>query len=197
MTLVTSPPKAITEEELLRMSAGDQWFEVVHGEVAPVMAAGFLHAVVMSNVFSLLDHFAREHRLGHVFGDGLHYILDADAESIRGSRIPDVSFIRRGRIPKNFDYRRPFPGAPDLAVEVISPDESGQGVLEKVNDYLQAGTEEVWAVYPEAQIIHQYRRDDPRTIHVYKSDDRIDAGTLFPGLELRAQALFILPEETD
>lgn len=191
--MATVRTKPITEEELLRMSA-DRPVEVVNGEVIPAMtAASIAQIFVIRNLFKLLDDYAGKHELGYVLPDGLHYILRDDSEGIKGSRIPDVSFIRKGRMTESLDPNKPFRGAPDLAVEVVSPSESDETTLDKVRDYLAAGTEQAWILYPSAEELHVYQRDDPKSIRVYSGDDILEAETLFPGLKLAVKAIFVIP----
>lgn len=194
-----APPKApattqpITVDDLLRLDAQGERVEVVNGEIVPVLTAGFLHALVIQNINRILDRFARAHKTGIVTGDGLHFILREDAEGVRGSRIPDVSFIRQERITSDIDWSRPFPGAPDLAVEVVSPGESRAETAAKIHDYFAAGTEQVWVVYPEAKELHQYRHEAPKTILVHTHEDELTPGDLLPDLRFAISACFELP----
>lgn len=184
----------ITEDDLLRLGAEDKAFEVVNGELVEMSPVGYQHVALVFHIAKILDRFASENRLGHVLPDSLIYVLQRGSRGkVRVSRVPDVSFIRRGRIPKDFDVTRPFPGAPDLAVEITSPTEKPEDTLGKVRDYLRFGSEQVWVVYPKQEEVHQYRRDESKTVRVYTGDDVIDAASLFPGLELKARALYELP----
>jgi Uma2 family endonuclease len=197
--------RTITEQDLLRWDADGYQVEVVEGRVVPVRladalgkggdavnAAGVLHVELITNIYDILKPYVSAHQLGKVYPEGLHFILAADAEGVRGSRIPDVCFIRKGRFPADFDPRRPFPGAPDLAVEVVSPTESQETVAGKVRDYLAAGTEQVWVVYPEIRQVYQYRQDDPKNIRVYSEGDQLDAAALFPDLTIPIADIFVL-----
>ena len=184
----------ITDDELLRLSADDKAFEVVNGELVEMAPVGFRHAWLDFHIARLLHAFVEANQLGYVLPDNLIYVLERDEQGeMRTTRVPDVSFIRRGRIPKDFNPPRPFPGAPDLAIEIVSPSENMEIILAKVRDYLRFGSEQVWVIYPEPEEIHQYHRDDPKTIRVYTGDDVIDAESLFPALELKARALYEFP----
>ncbi len=188
--MTTVGTKIITEKDLINAESP---IEVVNGVVIPTMtAASLTHIFVIKNLFKLLDAFVSQHDLGYVLPDGLHYILKADSEGIKGSRIPDVSFIRKGRLSETSDFNRPFYGAPDWAAEVVSTSESEETTLDKVRDYLAAGTEQVWVVYPSAEELHMYRRDDPKSIRVYAGDDLLEAETLFPGFKQAVKAIFVI-----
>jgi Uma2 family endonuclease len=187
-----SASAAITDAELLRLSAS-AFVEVANGEIVTMSPTGFLHSVVTGNIYDILRAHVRQHRLGYVAGDSLIYVLRRDGDGIRTARVPDVSFVRRGSIP-TFDFDKPFPGAPALAVEVVSPSESEEETLAKIRDYLAYGTEEAWVVYPNQGEVHVYRQDDPKTIRVYNADDVLEPAALLPGLRIQVSGFFTLPE---
>ena len=185
--------QSITEQDLLRYGAQGQPVEVVNGEIVAVTGVGVRHSMIAANLYRILYAFVMQSGLGLVFTDGLIYVLKRNPDgSIRKSRIPDASFVRRERIPADFDLSKAFPGAPDLAVEVVSPTEATTDTADKINDYLAEGTEQVWVFYPDQKEMHQYRRGSD-TIRVYKSQDVIDAEAILPGLTITAGEVFVLP----
>jgi Uma2 family endonuclease len=184
----------LTVDDLLRLDTQDKRFEVVNGEIIEMPPASILHVLVMSTAYEILKAFATLHRLGFVFPDNLLYVLHEDPETgVRETRSPDISFVRRGRITKTTDLTRPFFGAPDLAVEVVSPGESADNLLGKIRDYFAYGTEQVWVLYPVQRELHQHLRGEKGARH-YTEDDVLTAETLFPGLSLRIGDLFVLPQ---
>jgi Uma2 family endonuclease len=186
--------KTISERDFIRLIAGDNWIEVVNWEVVPTMsAANISHAYIITNVYDMLRPFAKEHALGYVFGDGLHYRLEATAQGLKNTRLPDVSFVRKHRLTSDIDPNGLFPGAPDLAVEVVSPDESLDTTLVKVADYLHYGSEQVWVLYPNSKEVQVYQADDPQSIRIYQADDVLTAENLFPGLAIIVSQFFKLP----
>jgi Uma2 family endonuclease len=192
--MVETPIKTkITEADLLRLGAQDIWFEVIDGEIIEMQPVGVQHSDIAGNTYDILKPFARANKLGEVRMDSLIFVLHADSEAgIRKTRIPDVSFVRRGRLSKDFDRSRPFPGAPDLAVEVVSPDESADELLAKIRDYFAYGTDEVWVLYSEQKELHQYIRGE-KDIRVFTADD-IFSSALFPNLSIKIADLFLIPE---
>ncbi|NDJ59748.1 MAG: Uma2 family endonuclease [Chloroflexi bacterium] len=188
----------ISEDDLLHLAAEDQWVEVVNGELVAMSPTGYHNAELVFHVAKLLDRYVFERGLGFVLPEGLVYILEqAPDGSILKSRVPNVSFIRRNRIPIDFDRDMPFPGAPDLAVKIVSPSESRAALFSRLRDYLDAGTEQVWMLYSETEEVHQYRRDQPGLIHTYMGDEIIGSDDLFPGLVIQARDLFDLPSFED
>jgi Uma2 family endonuclease len=189
----------VTLEELERFGP-DRRIEIVQGEVREIdMSAAYLiHAVINENLKDILRPFAKQHKLGLVIGDNATFVLSMVADTVRESRLPDIAFIRRERLQK-FDLYRTFPGAPDLAVEIVSESENQATLDEKLGDYFAAGTEQVWAIYPRPQKVHVYLREEnlnptERTYHIYKSGDTLEAPTLFPGLNIEVVAIFRIEE---
>ena len=183
--------KLMTEAELMALG-GDARVEILDGEVIEMSPNGLQHHIIIANIQRLLDACVNENGLGMVFPDGLLYVLDASARGVKGAQVPDVSFIRKGRLSPDYDLRRPFPGAPDLAVEVVSPGDDVAVLLYRVRRYLAFGTEQVWVVYPEQGELHQYLRDDPRVV-TWQRGETLDAGALLPGFTLPLDGVFRLP----
>ena len=108
-------------------------------------------------------------------------------------RIPDVSFVSWDQLPKRRVPRVAIADlAPDLAVEVISPSNTAREMERKLQDFLAAGVQLVWYVYPEPQEIHVYtaERHDVLTI-----EQELSGGDVLPGFVLPLRQLFEEPEE--
>jgi len=189
----TEALQLMTVDQLMSLGS-EAHIEVIDGEVVEMSPVGGLHHVVAGNIHDILKFYVKQNDLGFVFMDGLLYLLHKIDEGIKGARVPDVSYIRKENIPKDWQLEKPFPGAPDLAVEVMSPNDSANATLKRVRDYLDAGTEDVWVVYPEQKEVHQYQGRLPTVANLYQNDDRIAAENLFPGLEIITASFFVLPD---
>jgi Uma2 family endonuclease len=192
---VASPATTIPLDDLLALGS-DARVEVIEGEIVEKPGVGILHSFIAGNVYRILYHFAETNGLGFVITGGLLYILDADAAHLRGSQVPDVSFVRTSSIPADWDMEKPFPGPPDLAVEVVSPGDDAEKLMLRVHKYLEAGTDQVWALYPKLTELHQFIRQPSGEIMitVYRSGDTLRPEALFPTLALEIDALFALPD---
>ena len=184
--------KLITEAELMAIGS-DAWVEVTNGEVVTMTAVGVLHHIIAGNVYRLLDEHVRTNRLGLLFMDGLIYILATEGTGLRTARVPDVSFVKKESIPENWELERPFPGAPTLAVEVISPDDEVEDILKKVREYLDAGTEQVLVIFPKQKEVHQYRRSVSE-VATYKETGVLDLSNLIKGLTVDLAQVFAIPD---
>lgn len=184
-------PKLLSLDDLLKLG---KRVEIIDGSVVKMNAAGFIHNIVGMNILRPLDAFVLQHKLGAVFYDGLTYLMFSEAKGLKDSFVPDISFIRLENILPMTDISKPYPGIPDLAVEVISPGEDADDVQTKLRTYLEKGTEQVWLVYPTTKELHQYRRDNNPEIRIYRGSQTLDLADLFPGLELTTDQIFTVPE---
>lgn len=103
--------------------------------------------------------------------------------------MPDIAFIAAARIPDGLPIR-PFHGAPDLAIEVVSPSNSRREMQAKVDDYLAAGTRAVWVVYPRTHTVVVHEPGvGPRTL---ESADELSGAAVLPGFSVRVEEVFDL-----
>ena len=176
----------VTADELLQTGKGpgDVNYELVKGELVEMPPPGEIHADISAELAARLRPYAREHGLGRVFVE-LGLRLGSRPDTVR---TPDVSLIKTERLPERL-RRGFFPGAPDLAVEVVSPSDTATYLDSKVQDYLGHGAQRVWVVYPDTQSVVVYRPDG--TGHRYGADDTLSDEELLPGFSLPLKELFI------
>src|SRR5207245_7354599 len=132
------------------------------------------------------EPFADTHALGTVVVEML-FILDAERDL---RRRPDVAFVSSQRWP--LDRELPESGdwavVPELAVEVVSPNDLLQNVLAKMREYFQVGVSQVWIVLPTERQVYVY--NSPTDVRIRSSSDELDGGTLLPGFRLSVATLF-------
>lgn len=184
-------PKLLSLDELLKIG---KRVEIIDTILKEKTSAGVLHQIVSQNIYHILFAYANQITLGVIFSTGLTYLMFSDAKGLKDSFVPDISFIRLANILPMPDVSRPYPGIPDLAVEVISPGEDADDVQTKLRTYLAKGTEQVWLVYPTTKELHQYRRDNNPEIRIYRGSQTLDLADLFPRLELTTDQIFAIPE---
>jgi Uma2 family endonuclease len=126
---------------------GSMRYELDEGRLISLSPSASLSAIVALNVGSEMRAFVKQHNLGVCFGSEGGFKLASDPDTVRA---PDVSFVRSERIPKDGIPRRGFwPGAPDLAVEVLSPTNRPGEMWRRIGDLLNAGTRLIWVIDPE------------------------------------------------
>ena len=111
--------------------------------------------------------------------------LSNDPERVRA---PDVAFVTTARLPEGRLPRGFFRGAPNLAVEVLSPSDDPVDVQQKVRDYLDAGARLVWVLAPEARTATVYRADG--SARLLREHDHLDGEDVLPGLLIPLAELF-------
>src|SRR5687768_1185535 len=169
--------RAATEVDLLRMPKDGYKYELVNGEIR-MSPAGARHGAVCVLLAARLLHFVREHGLGHVFDSSTGFRLPAG-----NVRCPDVSFVAAGRFENDCPTEGFSPVPPDLAVEVLSPDDRAQQVLDKVGEYLDAGVRLIWVIDPATRSATRYRSlTDVRTL---TADEDLDGEDVLPGFRCR------------
>lgn len=182
---------AITLEDFLAMGE-DARVEIMDGVYVEKPMVGGLHHIIVMNYLYALETYVRIHPIGTVFPDGMTFLIHSDKRRLRDSFEPDVSFIRNEHIPADWDIKKPFPGVPDFAVEVVSPDDSAAKVQKKVRTYLDKGTDLVLVTYPDPQEIHAFHRQ-PETVRIYRGSQKLELDAMFPGLELTTDMVFNRP----
>ena len=177
MTISPASPskRPITADELLTMPDDGMRHELVDGELLVHPPPGVQHGDIQSTVASLLKPYVKAHKLGGVFTEA-GFVLKRDPDVVRA---PDVSFVVAARIPGSGLPVGYFDGAPDLAVEVISPSDTLYEVEDKVAQYLAAGTRLAWVINPRRRTVAVHAPGAP--VHVLGEDDTVDAGDVVPG----------------
>jgi Uma2 family endonuclease len=158
----------VTADELLALPTGmGKRYELVNGELRVMSPGGWRHGAVIGELHSLLGSYIRENRLGLTFGAETGFRLTRDPDTVRA---PDFAFISAGHLPETLPTEAFWPGAPDVAVEVLSPGDRTGEVGEKVHAWLDAGCRAVWIVNPELETVTVYRSRTDVRVFVSGSD---------------------------
>ena len=165
--------------------------ELVDGRVVYSMTVGRDHARIAGIIITWFNNFILPRNLGEIYTEAGFRLREAP---VRAGRVrgPDVSFVRSSRLPPRSETRRgSLRFAPDLAVEVVSPDEREDGLRRKIEMYFEAGTPVVWVVRPEPETVEVLRLDGSRS--EFRAGDTLtsaDAGFEVEGFSLPLADLF-------
>ncbi|VAW31850.1 hypothetical protein MNBD_CHLOROFLEXI01-4211 [hydrothermal vent metagenome] len=176
--------KQMTAEELAKLPPEQNRGELIRGEFFSMSPAGHSHGSIASNILSFIAVFVREHRLGKTYAAETGFLLTKNPDTVRA---PDAAFVRAERLASQPAVGF-FDGPPDLAVEVISPSETINDVESKVIDYLEAGTELIWLIYPRIQTVTIYR--SLTDVEILTIDDLLDGGKLLSGFSVSLREIF-------
>ena len=149
--------------------------------------AGFDHGTVSMNLSAPLHQFTRARKLGIVVAAETGFIIRRDPDTVLA---PDVGFVRSDRVPASGIPTKYWVGAPDLAVETVSPSDSAFEVDEKVREWLTAGTPLVWVINPRQRTVTVYRPDN--TARILGENELLEGADVVPGFEIRVAELFVM-----
>ena len=175
----------MTAEELLSLPRGQFRYELINGELKKMSPAGHNHGRIAVRLTVPLAVYAREKGLGEVYAAETGFKLSSDPDTVRA---PDVAFIRQRRVKEVGETKGYWPGAPDLAVEVLSPDDTVSEVEEKVAEWLEAGAHMVWVVSPKLHTVTVYR--SLTDIETLTEKETLDGGNVVPGFQISIAEIF-------
>ncbi|MDZ4656707.1 MAG: Uma2 family endonuclease [Bythopirellula sp.] len=176
----------VTADEVLALPMGmGKRYELVAGELRIMSPGSWRHGNVISNLHGKLFNHVNQHNLGMMFGAETGFRLATDPDTVRA---PDIAFIAKSNIPHRLPDAGFWPGAPDLAVEVLSPGDRTGEVDEKIEAWLDAGSLAVWIVDPKLETVTIYRsRTD---IQVRTVGEVLDGEPVVPGFSCAVEELF-------
>jgi Uma2 family endonuclease len=185
---VATEPKLMTAEELLALPDDGLRHELIDGVITTMVPPGAEHGGLESTVTGhLFVHLTRQPS-GRLVAGETGFRLRRDPDLVRGA---DVAFIRAERVPAGGLPAGYFEGAPDLAIEIVSPNDGAAEVEEKVQQWLDGGASAVWVIYPTGSRLRAHRPD--RTARTYHADDEVDGGDVLPGFRMRLADLLRPP----
>jgi Uma2 family endonuclease len=174
---------AITTAEQL-LEAGDIGrCELIRGELRMMIPAGDEHGRITGKLTCAVGNHVISRQLGVFHGAETGFTLSRDPDTVRA---PDVAFTRAERVAP--PVRGFVPAAPDLAVEVLSPDDRPGYVRDKVAEWLEAGTLAVWVVDPRERTVTVH--EPQQTPLVLGETDSLSGGDVLPGFELALHDIF-------
>jgi Uma2 family endonuclease len=176
----------LTGDDLWKIVADGSRYELSQGELVPMTPVGMQHGGVVVAIAELLRRYARPGNRGLV-GTEIGFRLTRDPDTVRA---PDVAFVSGNRLPKEGVPKKFAEFPPDLAVEVLSPEDTASEVLRKVEEYVIAGVPLVWVVDPATRTVTVYR--SLQEVKVLTTDQELDGGDVLPGFRAKLTALFDL-----
>jgi Uma2 family endonuclease len=183
MATTTAP---MTAEELLKRPDDGFRYELIRGELIQMSPSGSEHVVIIAELAALIWNHVKAAKLGIVFGAEGGFLIARDPDTVRA---PDIAFVRQERVPADGIPQGYWPGAPDLAVEVLSPGDRVSEVDAKVRDWLAAGTLLVWVVNPRWRSVTIYR--SAHAIRILTEDETLDGEDVIPGFRCPVRDIFV------
>lgn len=176
----------MTADELLAMPDDGYLYELIKGEVIKVSPPpGHEHGLVTMNIAGPLYEYVKSMNLGKVYAAETGFLLEQNPDTVRAAA---VAFVKRERIERAGSVKGYWIGAPDLAVEVISPGDTVGRIEGKVREWLKAGTALLWVVNPKLHAVTVYH--SLTDVRVLTERDNLDGGDVVPGFAVSVSEIF-------
>jgi Uma2 family endonuclease len=179
-----------------RAKGDDPLFEIINGQVVELPPMSLHANKIATRLVWKLGPFIDGKGLGTVVSEALFRLpLEEDAHR---NRRPDVAFVSYQRWPKDRQESvrdNAWDVVPDLAIEVVSPNDSAEDLMDKVDEYFSAGVRQVWVVYPRRRLVQVY--DSLQAVRAVGEADTLDAAAVLPGFQLPLREVFVFPTIAD
>lgn len=175
--------RLITGEEFFWMDEVEQ-AELVKGEIVYMPPLGYLHGRVEFTFARIVGTFAHQHKLGHVIGGEAGVYTGRDPDTVRGM---DAAFISHERLAQ-VQSQTYLDVAPELIVEVLSPNDRWSQVTDKLEEYFAIGVKIVWVADPRKKYIYVYR--SPTEVQRLTANDELSGDEVLPGFRVRVAEFF-------
>jgi Uma2 family endonuclease len=164
----------MTAAELLELPRGQHRYELINGELKTMSPASHDHGRIAMRIGMLLADFVWRNHLGDAYAAETGFLLTSNPDTVLA---PDAAFVSEKRAREGRDKKGFWPGAPDVAVEVLSPDDSEPKTKTKIAQWLSYGAKQVWTVNPKNETITvHWSSDDSRTFssgETFEADDQL------------------------
>ncbi|MDG2989545.1 Uma2 family endonuclease [Candidatus Synechococcus calcipolaris G9] len=177
--------KVWTDEAFMALPDDGQHYEVVNGELIDMGNSGAKHGYIAIILSSALFAVVMAKKLGALFDSSTAFKMKSG-----NKRSPDISFFAKERLQELNDLPIGFlDGAPDLAIEILSPTNTIAEIDSKLAEYFENGTRLVWVIHPNQHHILVYRSaQEPDRL--LKSADSLEGEEVIPGFTLPVTDLF-------
>ena len=166
----------MTAGDLLRLHGKGVRGELIRGVLHETMPTGYEHGTIVVNLSTELRNFVKPRKVGSVTASDSGVWLERDPDTVRE---PDIAYFSAERMPPGVRVTGYAEVAPDLAVEVVSPNNTLVEVNDKALMWLSYGVRLVWVVHPDTRTVDVYRSGHAAT--TLTKDDTLDGLDALPG----------------
>jgi Uma2 family endonuclease len=163
-----------------------QRLELIEGMLLVMSPAGGEHGGLAVTFAVEVGGFVKANHLGYCTVAETGYLLYKNPNGRDVVLAPDFAFVAGHRLPEGLP-KKYIPLAPDLAVEIVSPNDTASEIHDKVTTYLKYGTKMVWVAYPSSRTVAVHTQAGAKTLGV---GDTLDGGTALPGFSLGISEIF-------
>lgn len=166
----------------------DREYEIIDGHPEEKLMGGARQGGIGIRLIVRLGAYVEENQLGAVYGPDTTFRIG------HNQRLPDVSFVAATRIPPEGEPAGIWEIAPDLAVEIVSPNDFYEKVIAKVLEYLAAGVRQVWLISPENRLLTVYH--SPTQTAIFTATDELTCDDVIPGFRCQLADVFRQPGQS-
>ena len=171
-----------SEESVNRFLMKNKNYEFVNGKLEKKNMPNAKHSGVSTRLSAEIWFYLKKNKIGRIYNEA-HFQIGAD------KRVPDVAFVSADRIPPTGEPEKFWSFAPDLAVEIVSPTDFYQDVLDKIDEYFKAQVKQVWLINPEKENLTIYFSFDETK--VLSKTDILTCEQILPNFRLKLSDIFI------
>lgn len=176
-------PKIKSEESVNRFLIKNKGYEFIDGKLEKKEVPTAKHSGIATRFVIKLGIYLEKNNIGRVYADNTLFKIGANR------RIPDAAFVSAEKVPPTGEPMDIWDFAPDIAIEVISPNERHNEVERKISDYFKAGVRQVWKIVPESKIVTIYF--SPTKTKILTEKDEIVCEEILPEFRLKLSDIFI------
>ena len=186
MATETNPLNGVENQRI----SDDSLYEVIDGRIVELPPMGTDEEITAGILHVRLGNHADATKLGRAVMETLFDFT----KQVGHKRRPDVAFVSSDRWPRTKPVGKGdgWPVVPNLAIEVISPSNSWNEVLDKIHEYFHVGVERVWVVTTSKKQVHVY--SSPTDVRILSHDEELTDAKLLPGFKLALHELFEMVE---
>ncbi len=174
-----------TAEQLYAMPDDGHRYELIQGELIVMSPAGGRHGRIALRINKLLAIHVDDNGLGTTFAAETGFRIASSPDTVRA---PDGAFVEKSKMDSLQDDSGYLPFAPDLAIEVVSPNDSFASVEEKAFTWLRHGSRLVLILEPQSETLHAYRSRNQ--IEVFNSGESLDVSDVVTGWKLDVDSIY-------
>ncbi|HWE64912.1 MAG TPA: Uma2 family endonuclease [Chloroflexota bacterium] len=181
----------LTDDDLLALPDDGKMYELMEGRLLRMSPSGGTATLLGVKLSSILYAFVSPHGLGAISGADGEYVLSKPGAPVT-ALAPDIGFVRADRVPPRDSpiHDKAWPLAPDLAVEVASPNQYRPGMATKAQVYLSSGVRLVWVVWPKRREVDIWHPGDTKPSRTLRMGDALDGEDVLPGFSYSLDQLF-------
>ncbi len=185
MAVTDVSARLLTADDLLRLYSQGVRGELIRGVLCETLPAGQEHGEIVVNLATELRNFVKPRRLGRLMGSDSGVWLERDPDTVRE---PDIAYFTVETSPLDERVTGYAEAAPDLVVEIWSPDDGRWSLNDKALMWLSYGVRLVWVVYPDRRMVDVYRRN--RRAARLSDADTLNGLDVLPGFTCQVRTVF-------